>query len=78
MAIDGIMRLDKIREIGPYEGTWIASSRASSKEKKKASLNVIKGQQSMRSLLSKKKELAGYGGFTADYKGPMHHPPKNN
>ncbi|KAL3501556.1 hypothetical protein ACH5RR_036005 [Cinchona calisaya] len=78
MAFDAFTRPKKIKEIGLYEGTCITSSSTSRKEQKRVAFNAVNGQKSTRSLLSKMKELAGFRAFTADYNGPMLHPPKNN
>ena len=72
------IRLEKVNGCGQYQETRVTSSRASVEEQRQMSVNVVKGKLRMRSLLSEKKKLGGFGAFTADYRGPMHHPPRNN
>ncbi|GAA0161706.1 hypothetical protein LIER_39281 [Lithospermum erythrorhizon] len=41
-------------------------------------LHVNEEQDNVGNLVPEEKDMAGYVAFSADYKGPRHHPPKNN
>ncbi|CAK9186239.1 unnamed protein product [Ilex paraguariensis] len=64
MALVDLKMIEKMKENGANLQVGVA-------------LN-LGGQQSLRSLLSEKMDVAGLVAFSADYTGVKYHPPKNN
>ncbi|XP_059650329.1 protein GOLVEN 7 [Cornus florida] len=75
MVINNVMKLEKVEENA-------ATSKISSEKQRVQEVVDLngRGEQSVRSLLSKEVEdvAAGFVAFSADYHTPEHHPPKNN
>ncbi|XP_059315973.1 protein GOLVEN 7 [Lycium ferocissimum] len=76
-----ILIAQNLSNTSSYQGSNIATKSGNFVPNREASTDV-KGQQiTSRRMLSpngKSKNMDGYVAFTADYKLPRHHPPKNN